>query len=113
MMKIFVHPKEKWYLLIRSLLRVEMNRFIGPATLTYEGGTVVDGEARLTSIEPAGKGFIGTFQARQNFPSAQLGQEPLLDVNGVCFRVAVVRANLHGLATIETSGPAVRRTQAS
>jgi hypothetical protein len=111
-MKIFVQPTEKWYLLLELLLRVEMNRLIGPATLTYEDGTVIDGEARLTSIEPAGKGFIGSFQARQNFPAAQLGQEPLLDIDGVCFRVAVVRANLHGLATIETSGPPVRQARA-
>ena len=89
-----------------------MNRLSGPATLTYEDGTVINGEARLVSIEPAGRGFIGSFQAKQKFPLGQLGQQPILEIDGVCYHVAVVRANLEGLATIETSGPPVRRTGA-
>lgn len=85
-----------------------MNRLNGPATLTYDDGSTIDGEARLTSIEPAGRGFIGTFKSKQAFGADPVKKLPVLEVEGIRFRVVVSRLNLDGVATIETSGPPIK-----
>lgn len=85
-----------------------MKRLIGPATLTFVDGSVFDGEARLTSIEPAGKGYIGTFKCKQVFHALGNEKLPVLSVDGLKFKVVVSRGNLEGVSTVETSGPPIR-----
>ena len=89
-------------------LEVEMKRLIGPATLTFEDGSVFDGEARLKSIEPAGKGYVGTFKSKQVFHVIGNESLPVLSVEGVKFKVVVTRGGMEGVSTVETSGPPIK-----
>lgn len=81
-----------------------MRKLSGPATLTYDDGLVIWGEASMASIEPAGKGFIGTFKSTQAFEAGHREEFPILQVENARLRVAVTKGAVKGLAAIETIG---------
>ena len=81
-----------------------MDRLKGPATLTFDDGTVFEGDAELVSLPKGSKGFTGIFKSTDAFSIGSKEGQPTLKTNGVRFKVQVRQASSDGHVNIETSG---------
>lgn len=88
-----------------------MTNLIGFATLTFDDGSIFQGQVKLTSLEPSGRGYAGKFETRESFAIRRKLGKPILSVGSVKYRVSVARTGSTDGLTIETFGSQLTNLQ--